>query len=64
MARHERDQKIRRVVRVFLYFLIISFLLILFVIVKRWEQKQSTKNTTPTAMHAAENFPPDDFKPC
>ncbi|MDH4089051.1 MAG: hypothetical protein OEV74_17665 [Cyclobacteriaceae bacterium] len=40
MARHERDIKIRRTVRVFLYFLIIAFLLVLFIMVKRWEQKQ------------------------
>lgn len=41
MARHERDIRIRRTVRVFVYFLIIAFLLVLFIIVKRWEQKQS-----------------------
>ena len=40
IARHERDVKIRRIIRVFIYFLIIAFLTILFLIVTRWEEKQ------------------------
>ena len=39
MARHERDQKMKRVARVFIYFLIIALLLILFFMVKNWEGK-------------------------
>jgi len=42
MERHERDIRIRRVVKVFVFFLIIAALLIMFVIVKRWEQKETT----------------------
>ena len=45
MERHERDVRIRRIVKTFVYFLIIVALLIMFVIVRRWEQK--TVNETP-----------------
>ncbi len=40
MERHERDVRIRRVVKTFIYFLIILALLIMFVIVRRWEQQK------------------------
>ena len=40
MERHERDVRIRRVVKTFIYFLIILALLIIFVVVRRWEQKK------------------------
>lgn len=46
MARHERDIKLKRIARTFVYFLIIAFLLILFLIVRRWEQKESGKPAT------------------
>jgi hypothetical protein len=47
MERHERDLRIRRVVKTFIYFLIITALLIVFVIVRRWEQKKvDTKPST------------------
>ena len=42
MERHERDIRLRRIVRIFVYFLIILALLIVFVIVHRWEQKKET----------------------
>lgn len=41
MARHERDIKLKRVVRAFVYFLVIAFLLILFFFFKRWEARES-----------------------
>lgn len=43
MARHERDVKIKRVIRAFVYFLVIAFFIVLFVIIKRLEEKQSSK---------------------
>lgn len=46
MARHERDIRLKRIARTFIYFLIIAFLLILFLIVRRWEQRDSGKPTT------------------
>ena len=41
MERHERDIKLKRIARTFIYFLIIAFLLILFLIVRRWENKST-----------------------
>ena len=41
MARHERDQKIRRIARVFTYFIIIAVIILLFYVVRVWERKQS-----------------------
>ena len=40
MERHERDIRLRRIVKTFIYFLIIVALLIMFVIVRRWEEKK------------------------
>ena len=40
MERHERDIRLRRIVKTFIYFLIILALLIIFVIVRRWEEKK------------------------
>lgn len=45
MARHERDVKVKRVVRVFVYFLIIAIIILLYFIVKRVEKKSSDKKT-------------------
>lgn len=48
MARHERDQKIKRVVRVFVYFLIIAILVILYFIVKNTEHEKSSPSKEKT----------------
>ena len=40
MQRHERDVRIRRVVKAFIFFLIILALVILFVIVSRLEEQK------------------------
>jgi hypothetical protein len=39
MARHERDVKIKRITRIFTYFILILTLIILFFIIRRIEQK-------------------------
>ncbi len=39
MARHERDIRIKRVIKIFAYFLVILFAIILFFMVRSWEQK-------------------------
>ena len=41
MARHERDVKLKRIIRAFIYFLIIAFLILLFVIVQRINEKKA-----------------------
>ena len=47
MARHERDIKLRRISRIFIYFIIIAFLILIFLLVRRWEE-----NTEPKAKHS------------
>lgn len=45
MARHERDVKVKRVIRVFVYFLIIAIIVLLYFIVTRVEKKSTEKKT-------------------
>jgi large-conductance mechanosensitive channel len=40
MARHEKEVRIKRIIRLFMYFLIIAFLITLFVIIKRVEERK------------------------
>ena len=40
MARHERDVKLKRIIRAFIYFLAIAFIIVLFFIVHRIQQKK------------------------
>jgi large-conductance mechanosensitive channel len=49
MARHERDIKIKRIIKAFTYFLIIAFMIIVFLMVKRIQEKQSTKQEKASA---------------
>jgi len=46
MERHARDQKWKRMFKIFIYFLIVAFLTIVFIIVVRWEKRNASKNTT------------------
>ena len=46
MARHERELRLKRVSRIFTYFLVVVFLLIIFFIVIRWEQRESEQRPT------------------
>lgn len=48
MAIHERDKKIKRVTRVFIYFLIVAVMLFFFFMIRRWEIKKNDK--APKAM--------------
>lgn len=59
MARHERNQKIKRMARLFTYFLLIAFLLIIFIIVIRWEKKEEMKhNPQKETTSAITHHPP------
>jgi hypothetical protein len=44
MARHERDIKVKRIIRAFIYFLAIAFIIVLFFIVHRIQQKKGTQS--------------------
>lgn len=45
MRQHDREVKLKRVLRVFTYFLVVLFLIIILVIVLRWERKSSPLNS-------------------
>lgn len=49
MSRHEQNQKIKRLTKVFIYFLLILFLGIILFLVFRWEKRNDVeKDTTRT----------------
>lgn len=48
LKEHEEEKRIKKIVKVFTYFMIIAFIVILFVIVSRWEKRQSEKKIAPT----------------
>lgn len=50
MARHERDLKLRRITKIFTYFIVILILILVFLFVRRWEQRQTTKGKEATAI--------------
>jgi large-conductance mechanosensitive channel len=45
MARHERDIKLKRILRTFVYFLVIAFLILLFLMVRQIQTKKVQKPT-------------------
>lgn len=47
MRIHDREIRLKRVLRVFTYFLIILFIIILLLIIWRWEKRWQQKNSTP-----------------
>ena len=56
MRQHDKDVRLKRVLRVFTYFLIILFLLILLLIVVRWEQKQRYGTSTIESIQHGTSF--------
>lgn len=53
MARHERDQKIRRIARIFTYFIIILVIILIFYAVRVWERRQSPSKQPTTFVEKA-----------
>lgn len=51
LKEHEEEKRVKKIVKVFTYFLIIAFIVIIFIIVSRWEKRQSEKkiNSTETS---------------
>lgn len=60
MRQHDRDTRLKRIVRVFTYFLVVLFLLIILLIVMRWEAKQTGKSSKKTAIEIFHS-PAGDF---
>ena len=50
MARHEKEQRLKRIARMFIYFLIILFMFLLFLFVREWEKVQKEKKDTKTSL--------------
>jgi hypothetical protein len=50
MARHERDIKLKRILRAFVYILVIAFLVILFLIVRQIQSKKIQKPAPGVAL--------------
>lgn len=49
LERHERDQKVKRLMKLFVYFLLAAFFIIVFIMVSRWEKRESQEpNQKPT----------------
>lgn len=55
MRQHDRDVKLKRVLRVFIYFLVVLFLVIILIIVLRWEKRATQKNTQASAEWVIKN---------
>jgi large-conductance mechanosensitive channel len=49
MARHEKELRMKRIIRMFMYFLIIAFFVILYVIVKRVTERQDSPKKPTSA---------------
>ena len=45
MRQHNHESKMKRVIRVFIYFLLVLFLLIILLMVIRWENKRNDMNS-------------------
>jgi hypothetical protein len=53
MARHERDLKIKRITRIFTYFILILVIILIFYFVRMWETQQTepANSTTNVETH-------------
>lgn len=57
MARHERDQKIKRIARIFTYFIIILVIILLFYVVRIWERRQAQPKSPTTYVEIVSQNP-------
>lgn len=49
LKQHETDMKIKKITKVFVYFLVIAIVTILLIIVMRWEKRQSERPRAVTS---------------
>jgi large-conductance mechanosensitive channel len=50
MARHEKEVRIKKIIRIFMYFLIIAFIIVLFVIVQRVSANKKSPGKENTSL--------------
>ncbi len=58
LERHARDQKWKRMFKLFIYFLIVAFLTIVFIIVVRWEKRNALKQNKTENVIPYSSSPP------
>jgi hypothetical protein len=52
MARHERDIRIKRIIRIFTYFLLVIVMVLIFFFVHRYQKKQEVEPTPQRTAYA------------
>jgi hypothetical protein len=57
LKQHEEEKRIKLLVRIFTFFLIIAALILLFVVVSRWEQKQEKQVNNPSVTKVSKLHP-------
>lgn len=46
LQQHEKEQRMKKIVKVFAFFLVIAIAVLLYMIVQRWEEKKMKKEKT------------------
>lgn len=57
IARHERDAKLKRITRIFTYFVLILIIVLMFFFVRRWERSQG-ETKSPTSFGSKKEISP------
>ena len=60
VRRHEQDQRVKKIVRIFVFFAIVLILILVFILVNRWEEKQLKK--IKASIHQTTKVEPAKFK--
>lgn len=60
VKRHEQDQRVKKIVRIFVFFAIVLILILVFILVNRWEEKQLKK--VKASIHQTTKMEPEKFK--
>lgn len=57
MARHERDVKMKRVFRIFVYFLVVLFMVMLYFLVRSLQEKSTRQKQKPQTEATSDIYP-------
>ena len=53
VKRHEQDQRAKKIVRLFVFFAIVLILILVFIVINRWEEKQLKLRKSKASIHYA-----------
>ncbi len=53
VKRHEQDQRAKKIVRLFVFFAIVLILILVFIVIDRWEEKQLKLKKNKASIHYA-----------